>query len=92
VMLYWVTESITSSTRLYYESQHSRRNAPERRVEVPTAAAVFNKELYKAPRAWVEAAFNLKRFTLFPSGGHFAALEEPAALVGDIRAFFRGLR
>jgi epoxide hydrolase len=34
----------------------------------------------------------LKRFTVFPSGGHFAALEEPEALVDDIRAFFRELR
>jgi epoxide hydrolase len=92
VMLYWVTQSITSSMRLYCESERSRSNAAEPRVEVPTASAVFPKELYKAPRAWVEAAFNLKRFTVFPSGGHFAALEEPAALVGDIRAFFRELR
>jgi pimeloyl-ACP methyl ester carboxylesterase len=92
VMLYWVTQSITSSMRLYYEAEQRRSTAVEPRIEVPTAAAVFRKELYKAPRAWVEAAFNLKRFTVFPSGGHFAALEEPAALVGDLRAFFRELR
>jgi microsomal epoxide hydrolase len=92
VMLYWATQSITSSMRLYCESERSRTNAAEPRVEVPTACAVFPRELYKAPRAWVEAAFNLKRFTVFASGGHFAALEEPATLVDDIRAFFRELR
>jgi pimeloyl-ACP methyl ester carboxylesterase len=92
VMIYWVTESITSSTRLYYETQHSRSHTPDPRVEVPTAVAIFPKEPFKAPRAWVEPAFNLKRFTRFPSGGHFAALEEPAALVDDIRVFFKALR
>jgi len=92
VMLYWVTQSITSSMRLYCESDRARPSQPEPRIEVPTAAAIFPKELYKTPRAWAEAAFNLKRFTVFPSGGHFAALEEPESLVGDIRAFFRDLR
>ena len=92
VMIYWVTQSITSSMRLYYETEHTRPSQPEPRIETPTAAAIFRKELYKTPRAWAEAAFNLKRFTVFPTGGHFAALEEPEALVGDIRAFFRDLR
>jgi pimeloyl-ACP methyl ester carboxylesterase len=92
VMLYWVTQSITSSMRLYCETDRARPSGPEPRIETPTAAAIFPKELYKIPRAWAEAAFNLKRFTVFPSGGHFAALEEPEALVGDIRAFFREVR
>jgi epoxide hydrolase len=92
VMIYWVTQSITSSMRLYCEVERVRTHVPAPRLETPTAAAIFPKELYKAPRAWAEAAFNLKRYTVFPSGGHFAALEEPEALVGDIRAFFRTLR
>jgi pimeloyl-ACP methyl ester carboxylesterase len=92
VMLYWVTQSITSSMRLYCETERGRTPGPLPRVETPTAAAIFPKELTKTPRAWAEAAFNLKRFTVFASGGHFAALEEPEALVGDIRAFFREVR
>jgi len=93
VMIYWVTQSITSSTRLYCETMRSGRFAAlPGRVEVPTAGAVFKKEIYKAPRKWAEAAFNLKRWSVFASGGHFAALEEPAALVDDVRAFFRELR
>ena len=59
---------------------------------MPTAGAIVPKELYKAPRKWAEAAFNLKRFTVMKSGGHFAALEEPKALVDDVRAFFREIR
>lgn len=89
VTIYWVTQSIASSMRLYRETARTPRGP---RVEVPTAAALFPKEIYKAPRRWAEAAFNLKRWTVFPSGGHFAALEEPRALVEDIRAFFRTLR
>jgi pimeloyl-ACP methyl ester carboxylesterase len=93
VMLYWVTQSITSSTRLYCETMRTGRFGPsEGKIEVPTAGAIFPKELYKAPRAWAEAAFNLKRWSVFHSGGHFAAMEEPAALVDDIRGFFRELR
>ncbi len=92
VMLYWVTESITSSARLYYESRHTSNPGVGGRVTVPTAYAVFPKEVVRSPRSWVEARYNLTRWTEMPRGGHFAALEEPELLVADIRAFFRDLR
>ena len=44
------------------------------------------------PREWVEKSFNVTRWTVMPSGGHFVALEEPDLLVEDVRGFFRGLR
>ena len=91
ITLYWVTRTATSSARLYYESRHAGTTLAGR-VEVPTACAQFPKEIIWAPRAWVEARYNLKRWTEFPHGGHFAALEQPDALVGDVRAFFRDLR
>jgi pimeloyl-ACP methyl ester carboxylesterase len=90
ITLYWVTQSATSSARIYYENR--RATGPQRRVEVPTACAVFPKEINIPPRRWVEAQHNLARWTEMPRGGHFAALEEPDLLVGDIRAFFRALR
>jgi pimeloyl-ACP methyl ester carboxylesterase len=89
--LYWATETITSSMRIYYENRHAAA-APSPRVEVPTACAVFPKELALPPRKWVEAHFNLTQWTEMPRGGHFAALEEPELLVEDIRLFFRTLR
>jgi microsomal epoxide hydrolase len=92
ITLYWVTETITSSARIYYESSHTRATRPVRYVEVPTAGAIFPKEIYFTPRAWAEASYNIVRWTMMPSGGHFAALEEPELLVDDIRAFFRELR
>ncbi len=90
ITLYWVTQSATSSARIYYENQ--RAKPPQGRVQVPTACAVFPKEISIAPRRWVEAQYNLTRWTEMPRGGHFAAMEEPNLLVDDIRTFFRTLR
>ena len=91
ITLYWVTQTATSSARLYYES---RRGGPRdtRRIEVPTACAIFPKEVIYAPRVWLEPRMNLVRWTEMPRGGHFPALEQPELLVEDIRAFFRDVR
>lgn len=93
IMIYWVTETINSSTRLYYEASHTPRlESPPSRIEVPTGAAIFPKEIVRPPRDAVERAYNIQHWTEMSSGGHFAALEKPAELVEDIRAFFRLLR
>ena len=92
VTLYWVTETITSASRIYYENTHTRSTRPVAYVDVPTGAAVFPKEISTTPRRWAEARYNIVRWTVMPRGGHFAALEEPELLVEDVRAFFRGLR
>jgi pimeloyl-ACP methyl ester carboxylesterase len=91
ITLYWVTETIASSSRIYYESQRATPPAANR-VTVPVACALFPKELLLPPRRWVEARDNLTRWTEMPRGGHFAAMEQPDLLVEDIRAFFRTLR
>lgn len=59
-----------------------------RAAQVPTGAAIFPAEIYRAPRAWANASYNIQQWTEFPRGGHFAALERPAELTADIRAFF----
>jgi microsomal epoxide hydrolase len=92
ITLYWVTQTITSSARIYYESRHTPTTRPVRFVEVPTGAAIFPKEIYFTPRRWAEARYNIVRWTVMPRGGHFAAFEEPDLLVDDVRAFFRKLR
>ncbi len=92
IMIYWVTETINSSTRLYYEAAHT---PGERlgRVEVPTGFAAFPKGAIAAPvRSLAERTFNIQRWSDMPAGGHFAALEQPVALVNEIRAFFQPLR
>lgn len=90
IMLYWVTGTGSSSTRIYYENRVARPNPAK--VTVPTACALFPKEISVPPRAWVAARYNLTRWTVMPQGGHFAALEQPALLVEDVRAFFHNLR
>ncbi len=93
VMLYWVTGAINSSFWPYYARHHGPWPIPEgARIEVPTAYAEFPREILHPPRSWAERVFNIRRWTVMPAGGHFAALEEPEALAADIRAFFRELR
>lgn len=92
VMIYWVTETINSANRLYYESQHNPSKNDVGRTDVPTGVAIFPNDLIPAPKAFAERFFNVQRWTEMPSGGHFAALEEPELLAEDIRAFFRPLR
>jgi pimeloyl-ACP methyl ester carboxylesterase len=91
IMLYWVTGTINSAMRLYYESIGPGRgmagNRP--RVEVPTAHARFPAEIRPTPRAWAEQMYNIVRWTVMPKGGHFAAFEQPGPFVHDLRAFCR---
>jgi microsomal epoxide hydrolase len=88
ITLYWVTGTITSSMRMYYETTKAgHAGPPDDYVETPTAVANFPKELGHPPRAWVENHFNVVQWTDMPRGGHFAAMEEPALLVEDVRAF-----
>jgi pimeloyl-ACP methyl ester carboxylesterase len=93
--LYWATQTYGTSARYYYEGLHNLWKPSHDRhpvVEAPTGAAVFQKEVFLMPRKWAEKYYNLKHWTVMPSGGHFASMEEPERLVDEIRAFFRPLR
>ena len=93
ITIYWVTQTIGSSTRIYYESQHTSWNLSQgERIEVLCAVAVFPRDINHPPREWAERSYNVQRWTEMPRGGHFAAMEEPELLVQDIREFFRPLR
>jgi epoxide hydrolase len=92
ISVYWFTQSITSSSRIYYENRAVAMTEPLGFVSVPTAGAIFPKEIYLTPRLWAEQSYNIVRWTEMPQGGHFAALEEPELLLADIRAFFRQLQ
>ena len=93
ITIYWVTQTISSSTRMYYENQrHTWSMKPAERIQVPLGMALFPQEISRPPREWAERSYNVRRWTEMPRGGHFAALEEPELLAEDIRAFFRPLR
>jgi pimeloyl-ACP methyl ester carboxylesterase len=99
VMIYWVTGTIATSFRFYYEWAMNTLDAPKgtsskpldrgERISVPSAFALFQGGPSRDEAA---RAYNLQRYTVMPHGGHFAALEEPELLVEDMRAFFRTLR
>jgi pimeloyl-ACP methyl ester carboxylesterase len=62
-------------------------------VAVPTGYAAFPKEILRPPRSLAERTFaNIRRWSVMPRGGHFAAMEQPEALAREVRAFFRELR
>jgi epoxide hydrolase len=88
VMLYWLTRSGASSAQMYYESLHSS-NWPTPSA-VPTGVAVFAEDI--PIRRFAEQTNNIVHWSEFERGGHFAAMEAPDLLVGDVREFFRGLR
>ena len=93
VTLYWLTQTIGSSMRLYRAARAvPLRFGPGERVPVPCGVARFPKEEPMPPRDWVERVYDVARWTEMPRGGHFAAMEEPALLAGDVREFFRPLR
>lgn len=98
VMMYALTDTIESSIWWYHgiaiENGGVFHPTPGKRVDVPTAFADFPKDLLIArpPRSWVEGQYDIRQWTAMPRGGHFAALEEPEALVKDIREFFGPLK
>jgi pimeloyl-ACP methyl ester carboxylesterase len=88
-----VTQTITSSTRFYYETLTNPRIAILfGRVEVPVGILDSPKEILRYPRSWVERHYNVQHWTAATRGGHFAALEQPELFVEDVRDFFRALR
>ena len=93
ISLYWFTGAIGSSFWPYYARLHAGWPIPEGgTIGVPTGYAEFPKEILIPPRALAEKTYtDIRRWTVMPKGGHFAALEQPEALARDVRAFFAGL-
>jgi pimeloyl-ACP methyl ester carboxylesterase len=94
VSLYWFTGAIGSSFWPYYARMHGLWPIPSGgTVDVPTGYCAFPKEIIRPPRSVAQQMYtNIQRWTVMPRGGHFAAMEQPEALAGEIRAFFRGLK
>jgi pimeloyl-ACP methyl ester carboxylesterase len=93
VTIYWVTGTIGSAMRIYRENRLTGEDAATRgRLETPVAYADFPKEVFATPLAWIQRTYNVVQYTQMPRGGHFAALEQPELLLGDIRKFFASLK
>ena len=91
VTLFWLTNTAVSAARLYWENKLPFFTP--KGVKVPVGVSVFPDELYGTPRSWAERAYpNLVHYNKVEKGGHFAAWEQPAILVAEVRAAFRSLQ
>ena len=94
ISFYWFTGAIGSSFWPYYAVRHRPWPIPDgRTIDVPMGYAHFPAEILRPPRSLAERTYtDIRRWTVMPRGGHFAALEQPEALATDVREFFRPLR
>lgn len=91
ISLYWFTNCIGASFWPYYARMHGPWPI-DGTIGVPTGYCEFPREILRPPRAAAERVFtDIRRWSVMPKGGHFAALEQPEALAREIRAFFRTL-
>jgi pimeloyl-ACP methyl ester carboxylesterase len=92
IMLYWLPNAGPSSARLYWEARHEPGGIPEPNP-TPAGFSIFPGEAVQASRRWIERRYpNLLHYGQLDRGGHFAALEQPAALTEEIRTTFRTVR
>ncbi|MFA5939471.1 MAG: epoxide hydrolase family protein [Sinimarinibacterium sp.] len=88
IMLYWLPNAAASSARLYWESYRGAFAAAE--LHIPTGCSIFPKDIYTAPRSWAQRCIhNLVYWNELDRGGHFAAFEQPALFVDELRKCFR---
>jgi pimeloyl-ACP methyl ester carboxylesterase len=91
--IYWATGTIHSANRLYFDRDREPRSlAPGQRVPVPAGFTMFPGDIDHPPREFAERAYDVRRWSEMPRGGHFAAWEEPELLAQELREFFRPLR
>jgi pimeloyl-ACP methyl ester carboxylesterase len=90
VSTYWFTGTATSSARLYWESFRDRHRDP---IAVPSGISIFPHEIFRPSRRWAERRYtDLRWYETLDRGGHFAAWEQPATFVDQVRGFFRLVR
>ena len=90
--VYWMTNSIASSLRYYYDAARLRPHLrSDDYVHAPTAIAMWPRDIGVAPRELAERLYNVQRYTLFAKGGHFPAFEQPELYASDLRAFAASL-
>lgn len=97
VSIYWLTGTAGSSAQFYFEGAEAVRaavaGAPAPPVPAPIGVAVFPRDIFVPIRRFAERDYpSITRWTEFERGGHFAALEQPELLTGDVRSFFRTVR
>ncbi|MBS7255784.1 epoxide hydrolase family protein [Flavobacterium branchiicola] len=97
ISLYWLTNSATSSARIYWENRKyenvSASSMKTDQITLPVAITVFPEDVYTSPESWAKRAFrNLSYFHIVDKGGHFAAWEQPQLFTEELRLAFKSLR
>ena len=94
ISLYWFTGAIGSSFWPYYARRHGPWPIPDgETIGVPTGYSEFPREILRPPRSLAARTYtDIRRWSVMPRGGHFAAMEQPEALARELREFFRPLR
>lgn len=91
IMMYWLTNTGTSSARFYWENSDLAFFVVG--IDIPVGVTVFPKEIYQAPRSWSEQAYpKLMYWNKVDRGGHFAAFEQPELFAREVRSAFSGIR
>jgi pimeloyl-ACP methyl ester carboxylesterase len=88
--IYWLTNTVGSSLRRYYED--ARAEAPAEPTSTPTGVAIFAEDFQSIRRFADRDHANIVRWTRYDRGSHFSPHDAPDLLVADIREFFRELR
>jgi pimeloyl-ACP methyl ester carboxylesterase len=91
IMLYWLPATATSSGRLYWESIADGFQV--RPIAIPVGVSIFPFELMPVSKRWAEKAYEkLIHWSELDRGGHFAAFEQPAIFVDELRSCFGKIR
>jgi pimeloyl-ACP methyl ester carboxylesterase len=91
ITLSWLTNTGVSAARLYWE--YKEPFFSPKGVKIPVVVSAFPEEICPAPRTWAEKGYpQMIYYKKHPEGAHFAAWEQPLALIDDMRAGFRPLR
>jgi pimeloyl-ACP methyl ester carboxylesterase len=85
VSLYWLTATAASSARLHHDTPRGTG------AQCPVPVAVFPHDITQSVRPLAERLYDIRHWSEFDRGGHFAAMEAPDLLAGDVRDFFRKL-
>ncbi|PHP17318.1 epoxide hydrolase [Sphingobium sp. IP1] len=90
ISLYWLTNSGASSGRLYWESANAFQPC---RLDLPVGVSIFAQEIFRPSRRWAERSYpRLIHWNELDAGGHFAAFEQPALFVAELRACFAAMQ
>ncbi|MDR1357200.1 MAG: epoxide hydrolase [Tannerellaceae bacterium] len=90
IMIYWVTNTIYTSCRIYRENNNHL--TPVGNIKVPAGVSLFSKDINLPPKSWIGKHFNLVHFSRIESGGHFTAMENPDAYCRDFVKFVQLLK